>query len=278
MATSEISKGQPGSKRLFKDTYLLHKLHSLTGVLPIGLFLIFHLTANAYSLRGAVEFDTAVRAIGYAPFILLLEAGVIFLPILFHAIYGLMIVAEMPGPGGNVAHYGYERNWLYVMQRWTGVIAIVYLAFHVYDTTALKYYYEAIGGVGSHELGFQSISYRAMAWRFANVPYLLFYIVGITSACLHLGNGLFNFSIRWGLAIGAGAQKASAAIGWTLGGGLALLGIIIAVNFASKGKVDAEKYKVREDFVRMLVNQNGRMEEPAQPAVPQPGQPKGDQD
>jgi hypothetical protein len=59
---------------------------------------------------------------------------------------------------------------------------------------------------------------------------------------------------------------------------LALLGIIIAVNFASKGKVDAEKYKVREDFVRMLVNQNGRMEEPAQPAEPQPGQPKGDQD
>ena len=77
MATSEISKGQPGSKRLFKDSYLLHKLHSLTGVLPIGMFLIFHFTANAYSLRGAVEFDTAVRAIGYAPFILLLEAGVI---------------------------------------------------------------------------------------------------------------------------------------------------------------------------------------------------------
>jgi len=278
MATSEISKGQPGSKRLFKDTYLLHKLHSLTGVLPIGLFLIFHFTANAYSLRGAVEFDTAVRAIGYAPFILLLEVGVIFLPILFHAIYGLMIVAEMPGPGGNVAHYGYERNWLYVMQRWTGVIAIVYLAFHVYDTTALKYYYELTGGVGSKDLGFQSISYRAMAWRFANVPYLLFYIVGITSACLHLGNGLFNFTIRWGIAIGAGAQKASAAIGWILGAGMALLGIIIAVNFASKGKIDAETYKNREDFVRMLVNENGNMQAPVQPTAPQPGQSKGDQD
>jgi succinate dehydrogenase / fumarate reductase cytochrome b subunit len=164
------------------------------------------------------------------------------------------------------------------MQRWTGVIAIVYLAFHVYDTTALKYYYEMTGGVGSEDLGFQSISYRAMAWRFANVPYLLFYIIGITSACLHLGNGLFNFSIRWGLAIGAGAQKASAAIGWILGGGLALLGILIAVNFASKGKIDAAKYKDREDFVRMLVNLNGRMEVPVQPTAPQPGQPKGDQD
>lgn len=251
-----VSDGQPGSKQLFKDSYLLHKLHSLTGILPIGLFLIFHFTANSYSLRGSVEFDTAVKAIGYAPFILLLEIGVIFLPIIFHSIYGLMIIAEMPGPGGNIAHYGYNRNWLYTLQRWTGVLAIIYLAYHVYDTTALKYYYEIAGGGSGKELGFQSISYRAMAWRFANIPYLLFYIVGITSACLHLGNGLFNFSIRWGLAIGAGAQKAAAIFGWILGVSMTLLGIAIAVNFSYKGKIDAEKYKDRETFIRMLVEEN----------------------
>jgi hypothetical protein len=89
---------------------------------------------------------------------------------------------------------------------------------------------------------------------------------------------LFNFSIRWGLAIGASAQKASAAIGWTLGGGMALLGILIAVNFASKGQVDAAKYKDREDFVRTLVNLNGRTEEQTQPTAPQPDQSRGDKD
>lgn len=257
MATNEITKGQPGSKQLFKDTYLLHKLHSLTGVLPIGFFMIFHLTANAYSLRGATEFNTAVRAIGYAPFVLLLEVSVIFLPILFHAIYGLMIVAQMPGPGGNLAHYGYQRNFLYVLQRWTGVIAVIYLGFHVYDTTALKYYFELTGGGGAAELGFQSISYRAMAWRFADPAYLAFYVVGVSSACLHLGNGLFNFTVRWGLAIGKGAQTVTAATGWILGLGLSGLGIAIAVNFSLNGKADHAKYPDRESFVRQLVNEVG---------------------
>ena len=125
------------------------------------------------------------------------------------------------------------------------VFEFVYLAFHVYDTTALKYYYELTGGVGSKDLGFQSISYRAMAWRFANVPYLLFYIVGITSACLHLGNGLFIFTIRWGISIGAAPQKASAAIGWILGPGMALLGSRIPVNFASQRKIESDTYKKR---------------------------------
>src|SRR5947209_5302775 len=113
MATTVIAKGQPGSRALFHDSYLLHKLHSLSGVVPIGLFLVFHLTANSYALRGETEFNTTVKAINYAPFVGLLEIAVIAIPILFHSIYGFIITAEMQGPGGNTAHYGYGRNWLY---------------------------------------------------------------------------------------------------------------------------------------------------------------------
>jgi len=253
MSTSTLEKGQPGSRALFRDRYLLHKLHSLSGIVPIGLFLIFHLTANSYSLRGENEFNTAVKAIGYAPFVVLLEIGVIGIPILFHALYGLMIVAEMPGPGGNVSHYGYGRNWLYVAQRWTGVIAVAYIAYHVWDTTILKYALErTLQGEGGKELGFQSISYRAMAWRFADPAYLAFYAVGISSACLHLGNGFFNFCVRWGLAIGKSAQRAASLIGWGLGAGLTFLGLLVAVNFAIKGQEDRKSNPDRAAFVRML--------------------------
>lgn len=257
MATTTITRGQPGSKSFFKDAYWLHKLHSLSGVIPIGAFLIFHLTVNSYSLGlngdGETAFNTAVKAIGYAPFVLVLELGAIMLPILFHAIYGLMIVAEMPGPGGNTAHYGYGRNWLYVLQRWTGVIAVVYILFHVYDTTVLKYAYELKAGEAGKELGFQSISYRAMAWRFADPLYLGFYLLGIASACLHLGNGVLNFCIRWGLTIGKEAQKIAAALGWGLGIALTLLGSAVAINFAAKGQQDRQANPDRAQFVQSLV-------------------------
>lgn len=252
MSTTTVEKGQPGSRALFRDRYLLHKLHSLSGIVPIGLFLIFHLTANSYSLKGEAEFNTAVRAIGYAPFVVLLEIVAIAVPILFHAIYGLMIVAEMPGPGGNVSHYGYGRNWLYVLQRWSGVIAVVYIVYHVWDTTILKYSIELTAQQNAKELGFQSISYRAMAWRFADLPYLAFYVVGITAACLHLGNGILNFCIRWGLTVGKEAQKIAAIVGWGLGIGLTVLGILVAANFASKGRTDRQANPDRTAFIQSL--------------------------
>lgn len=253
MATTTVEKGQPGSRALFKDRYLLHKLHSLSGVVPIGAFLVFHLTINSYSwLHGEQAFNTAVKAIGFTPFVLVLEVGAIMLPILFHAIYGLMIAAEMPGPGGNVSHYGYGRNWLYVLQRWTGVIAVFYILYHVYDTTVDKYAWEFTAGEAGKELGFQSISYRAMAWRFADPLYLGFYVVGIASACLHLGNGILNFCIRWGITVGKEAQKIAAFLGWGLGIALTFLGIAVAVNFGLKGRADREQHPDRAAFVKML--------------------------
>lgn len=258
MATTTIERGQPGSKALFKDAFWLHKIHSLTGVIPIGAFMIFHLTANSYALRGEKEFNTTVKVIGYAPFVILLEIVAIAIPILFHAIYGLMIVAEMPGPGGNASSYKYGRNWLYVLQRWTGVLALGYILYHVWDTTAQKYLMELTLKDGAHEKGFASITYGAMAWRFTHVWYLAFYLVGVASVAFHLGNGVLNFCIRWGLTIGKEAQRIAAGIGWLIGIGLTVLGWAIAINFAVKGNqeyrqftsldqvIDAEVVKMRE--------------------------------
>jgi succinate dehydrogenase / fumarate reductase, cytochrome b subunit len=249
MATTTIERGQPGSKAFFKDSYLLHKLHSLSGVIPIGAFMIFHLVANSYSLRGETEFNTAVKAIGYAPFVVLLEIAVIAVPILFHAIYGLMIAAEMPGPGGNSSHYGYGRNFLYVAQRWTGALALFYILYHVFDTTAGKYMIELAAGEGSHEKGFASISYAAMAWRFARPWYLIIYLIGVGSAAFHLGNGVLNFCVRWGITVGKEAQKIAALVGMAIGLGLGLLGWAVAINFAIKGQPLAQQYSSLQNLI-----------------------------
>ena len=195
----------------------------------------------------------------------------------FHAIYGLFIVAEMQGPGGNTAYYGYTRNWLYVLQRWSGVVAFAYIAFHTWSTWGLKKAFEL---TASHEAGFKAISYDAMMWRFGSPLYTLAYVIGITAAAFHLGNGLFNFGIRWGVTIGNAAQRISAILWSGVGAALAFIGIWTSLNFyslaqkpyvgpfenpaeaVSRNKTIREVYPSLDDLVKQM---------PMAPAAPVPG-------
>jgi succinate dehydrogenase / fumarate reductase cytochrome b subunit len=228
-----VKKGQPGSLALMADSYLMHKLHSLTGIVPIGLFLIFHLTMNSYSLRGEAEFNTVVKAIGYTPLVVFVEWVAIFIPILFHAAYGFVIAMQAQGPGGNLQHYKYGRNALFYLQRVSGIVALAFLVYHVWTTWGVKKAYEL---AGNHELGYQAISYAAMTWRFENIGYLLVYVVGVGASAFHLGNGIFSFAIRWGLAIGKEAQKIAGLFGVAIFLGLSGLGVWTALNFHVKAR------------------------------------------
>lgn len=248
MATTTIHKGQPGSRAWFRDSFVLHKLHSLSGVFPIGVFLIQHLLANSYSLRSAEAFNTVIAVFGHLPFVAVLEIGLLAIPILFHSIYGFIIAAEMQGPGGNLAHYGYTRNWLYWLQRWSGVIAFFYMAFHVYSTSITRRIVEH--QQHSYDAGFWSIGYQAMAWRFAEPWYLLIYVVGITMAVFHFANGMFNFCIRWGITIGERAQRVSAMLWSGLGAALLIIGLWTAINFYQKGQPVRAEHPTLESVVR----------------------------
>ncbi|MBD3843898.1 MAG: succinate dehydrogenase, partial [Campylobacterales bacterium] len=69
--------------------FLLRRLHSLLGVIPVGIFLIQHLVVNHFATKSPDAFNKAAHFMESLPFRYALEIFVIFLPILFHAIYGL---------------------------------------------------------------------------------------------------------------------------------------------------------------------------------------------
>src|SRR4051812_14492872 len=108
---------------------MLRKLHSLTGVLPVGGFLCFHLFENSRALQGQAQFDEAVAGIGHMPFLPVLET-IILAPLLFHALYGVKLALEAKH---NVGRYTYSRNWMYTAQRVTGLLAFVFIGFHLYE-------------------------------------------------------------------------------------------------------------------------------------------------
>ena len=195
-----------------------HRLHSLSGIFPIGVFLLQHLIANSYALRGAAAYNTVVKVFGYLPFVAVLEVVVIYLPILYHSIYGFYITAYAQP---NTGRYGYGRNWMYFLQRVSGVVAFFYIGFHVWNTSLAKYIQQWHGNPHPEE----AISYAAMAGHLANPWYFAAYAIGITATVFHFTNGLWNFCIRWGLTISARSQRLNSYACWGLFAVFTLMGL-----------------------------------------------------
>jgi len=180
--------------------FLLRKFHSLFGLLPVGVFLMFHLTINFSATGGAKSYNTMVASLHKMPEFLLLslEIFVIMLPLLLHAIYGLVIWWQSQNViVGNAPKYGWAKNWLYVLQRITGGLAFVFIAVHLATTR----YITLTDPERLHNLA------AFMAARLADPGMFWFYVIGLAASCFHLANGLRLIGITWGLTIGARSQR-----------------------------------------------------------------------
>lgn len=172
--------------------WTLRRLHSLSGIIPIGFFLFFHLFENSYVVRGGAELWW--KETGFTrslPYQVAIEALLLWLPILYHALYGLVITTTA---APNAASYPYTRNYQYGLQRITGVVAFLFIGFHVLSTRGWFYF----TGVETN--------YARMHEFMINPLYLTAYIIGTLSCVYHLTNGIFTFCITWGVAVGRKAQ------------------------------------------------------------------------
>ncbi|RXI98472.1 succinate dehydrogenase [Anaerobacillus alkaliphilus] len=173
--------------------FFFRKLHSLLGVIPVGLFLIVHLAVNYFATYGADTYNQAVKFMEGLPLRLAMEIFIIYLPILFHAIYGLYIAFQAKH---NTSAYGYFRNWMFRLQRSTGVFTVIFIAWHVWETRIAA----ALG---------QPVNFDMMVNIVANPYVLAFYIVGIVAATFHFANGLWSFFVTWGITITPRSQLIS---------------------------------------------------------------------
>ena len=235
MATAAPAS-QPGSanettnvRGRMRDPYLWHRLHSLSGIVPIGIFLVQHLIANSYALRGPEAYNTVVKVFGYLPFVAVLEVLVIYLPLLYHSIYGFWIAAYGQA---NLGRYSYGRNWMYFLQRASGVVAFFYIGFHIWNTSIQKYLLQW-HHVANPE---QAISYNTMAHQMAQPWFFAAYAVGIIATVFHFTNGLWNFCIRWGITISARSQRLNQYVCWSLFVVFAAIGLATANHLRADGR------------------------------------------
>jgi len=209
-------------------TFILRKLHQLSGIVPLGVFLLEHFYTNSKAITGAADFNNAVKDLQSIPYILLVEICGIFIPLIYHAIYGLVITVEARP---NNLYYPYARNWFYSIQRVTGIILFFFITFHV-----LNFRFGLIPGLNRLSVAdnptqaFDIVSREFhMAWVF------IVYLIGITATVWHLANGIWLFMVDWGITIGERAQRLTGYACITFGIVLLAVGINAAVAFVHSG-------------------------------------------
>ncbi|MCU9614135.1 succinate dehydrogenase cytochrome b558 subunit [Caldibacillus lycopersici] len=170
--------------------FLNRRLHSLLGVIPVGVFLTLHLVVNYSATKGVEAFNSASKFMESLPFLLFLEIFIIYIPILYHAIYGVYIAFTAKN---NLGRFSTFRNWMFVLQRFTGVFLIIFIAWHVWETRLAK----AFGS---------EVNFDMMANILDNPFMLAFYIIGVLSATFHFANGLWSFCVSWGITISPRSQ------------------------------------------------------------------------
>jgi succinate dehydrogenase / fumarate reductase, cytochrome b subunit len=117
-------------------SFLLRKLHSLSGLIPVGAYMADHLFENSFSLVSPEKYNEASRSLQTIPWRLPLEIGIIWLPILYHAAYGFYIWYRGKI---NVSQYPWVGNWMFTLQRWTGLVAFFFLGWHLYTERFLTH-------------------------------------------------------------------------------------------------------------------------------------------
>jgi succinate dehydrogenase / fumarate reductase cytochrome b subunit len=187
-------------------SFLLLRLHSLAGIVPLGLFLLEHFYSNAVAMLGKNAYNLQIERLQAIPFLPLLEIVLIAIPLLYHAAYGIYISVTAKN---NVKHYAYRRNWMFLLQRLSGIITLVFILYHLWAFRLANLFFGT------------AVNFDSVQEHLSHPFILAFYILGVISTTFHFTNGLATGLITWGVTINGKSQAIASNL---------LLGIFIVLS------------------------------------------------
>ncbi len=200
---------QPGAGH----SYLWRRLHSLSGIIPIGAFLVEHIVSNFETWNGPLAYAQQVKFLNALPLVRVLEWAFIFLPLAFHALYGVWITVR---GRSNVNLYPWAGNWMYISQRVTGVIALAYIVQHVWR--------QRFSGVSLPEN--PGAAFHKVQAELSNPWMLAIYVIAMVATTWHFSYGIWLFAAKWGITPGERARRRFGYVCGALGTALCLMGLI----------------------------------------------------
>ncbi len=204
----------------------IRRLHSLTGVIPLGVFLIIHLMTNASVLGGEQMFDQNVARIhSLGPLLIPVEIVGILVPLAFHVLLGIKIVTTAKT---NQRVYTYGANIRYTLQRTTGVMAALFILYHLYH---MHWIGKPLSFMGGAQFDPDFPTETAAAAMRASIVIPMVYAVGVICTVYHFANGLWTFLITWGITVGRRSQRVAGGICTAFGVALGAVGLAAVLGF-----------------------------------------------
>ena len=239
-----MSESESSSSFLARHQFLVYRLFSLSGLVPVGAFLIVHLLTNASILAGPGSFQSRVDLIhSLGPLLIPIEWLFIFLPMLFHATVGFIIIANgLP----NVGSYQYVSNIRYTLQRATGMIAFAFILWHILQ---LHWLGTPFGGGQFDPHHASSSASRALQPTIVAI----LYAIGILSTVFHFSNGLWTLGITWGLWTSPAAMRRANAISVLIGLLLGGAGLGALAGMRATDLKEATQVELRMDEVKKML-------------------------
>ena len=226
MVTELTKASEP---RPFRDpnarAFLLRKLFSLTGVLPLAVFTLLHLGKKASALGGREAFILSAEQTDSIPFFVVFEVAFILLPLLLHAAIGIRIVLDARY---NVREYPTNRNWMFAFQRVTGLLAFGFVAFHFYELRLQR----LLGNMRAPDL-FDTLCADLSSTTWSVPTIALLYLAGVAAVAFHLANGLWGALCSWGIIVSQRSQRLAAVVLGVFGIVVFALGANTSVYFAT---------------------------------------------
>ena len=268
MSAKQEANANSHTSFLVRHEFLVRRLHSLAGLIPVGAYMVVHLVTNSTVLDSPATFQKnvySIHALGkLLPFV---EWTFIFIPLLFHAILGIVIVR---GGLPNSSQYQYASNVRYTLQRASGMVAFFFIMWHVFHMHGWFHFDAWLDNVAHRLMGAQFRAYNAASSAGealqASLLVQILYAVGILACVFHLANGLWTMGITWGVWVTPTAQRRADYVCGAFGLGLAVLGLsalwgMTQVDVQEAVQVEDRIYQTRVDAGELSPNEHKRWSE-----------------
>ena len=189
MRTSTVERPGSGPRG---QGQLSRKLFSFFGVVPLGIYVVWHLANNFLSVSGPAAFDARLARINASPLYAPVVWICVYVPFLVHAIIGVLIAARGKV---NVVRLPWFRNWKYLLQRVTALGVLLFVPAHVYKTKIEPW---------THAY---TINFAHMREGMLEPLTFSVYVLAMLGVAFHLANGIWLAGLTWGVFVGRKAQR-----------------------------------------------------------------------